>query len=850
MTASMRTSRSGRFRQRCNRGLSGALLAGLVRRGFLPLLGTLVGVCLLVSADRAQAENRPCEWDTLADSLTSVKREVCLGRILQNPALLLALETKYEALLDHAAKRVAAAAESSASPSFFDEDYAISGCEESFGRVVRALLGGRRDVVTSSLVALWLREGVIVDPLGESTFYLGLDALQNGLCEESAQLLGEPITPLLQPYAQWLRVRALQKMSAERSGAMALAYLRVSPRHRFRDLLTLHAGRFLLDQGRIDDGLRLLEPWLREVGPRSGLGARGQTILAELHHLRGDTEAFREAYLSAADAGEIAGEEGDLHLRQAERVLRETDPRDSGVLVTCVTSICRQGGAAAALGAWKTHANRLSTADSLSLGRRVLDKLYAARRHRELLDLCADLSRVASLGLRQRAHVIAGRVHRRLGNLPGVIQSWRAATAWERPQELTTEASRGAAAFALWELGRELEDSGEWARADSAFSLLVSRYPAHDRARVARLRAALCRYSSGRMAEAVAELAAQCESASHRYVGSPCFWRAVLDSANNAPALLTRAAEETRPGFHALRSHRALEKGLVTPGAPGDTLFWNALAQEIQDVHATWTWPAGEDLRPVTAADRVVDLIHGCPLAEAGDILQAYGYRTWARDLWKQVPGYRALDQAEHAAFHRALGDYGQAIRLALSPGDPMAERYPLGYAPQVTRAAERFGLSPVFVLAVMRQESLLDATARSRAGAVGLMQLMPGTAERLAESLGLGHFELERPADNIILGAAHLRELMDLAGGSVPMALAAYNAGWEHAVRWLPAGGESDGFAGWDGYIERITFGETRRFVKSVLMHYWSYLRSYPPRVTPGDVRQVHKDAPGLGAG
>jgi len=814
------------------------------------LIAALLAVCLPVSPVDAQSDPGRCEWDSLADSLTSAKRAVRLARIQQNPSVLLWLETDYEALLDQAAKRVEAAAESSASQALFDDAYAISGCDEAFGRVVRALVGGRRDVITTHLVALWLRAGPAVDPLGEGTFYLGLDALQNGLYEESARLLGEPITPVLQPYAHWLRIRALERISAERSGAMALAYLRISPRHKFRDLLTLHAGRFLLGQRRIDEGLRLLEPWVQEVGPQSGIGARGQTIVAELYHLKGDAGACKKAYLSAAGAGEIGGNEADLHLRQARRILGRADPGDRRTRVTCVQSICRQGSAGAALETWNTHAGRLSSADSLAVGRLVLGRLYGARRHRELLTLCDDLSKVASLGLRQRAQVIAGRVHRRAQNLPGVLQSWQAAAAWDRPHELTTTASGAAAAFTLWELGRELEDWGEWARADSAFSLLVQRYPAHDRARVARLRAALCRYSSGRTAEAIADLADQCESASHRFVGSPCFWRAALDSAEIAPRLLARAATETRPGFHALRSEEALSAGLVRPGTSGDSLFWVALADEVEDIHATWAWPPGEALRSTAAADRVVALIHGQPLAEAGDILHAYGYRTWARNLWTQLPGYRALDHAEQTAFHRALGDYGQAIRLGLKLGDRMAERYPLGYAPQVTRAAERFGLSPVFVLAVMRQESLLDATARSRVGAVGLMQLMPGTAERLADSLGLGRVDLERPADNITLGVAHLRELLDLAGGSVPMALAAYNAGWEHAVRWRSTEGGADELAGWDGYIERITFGETRRFVKSVLMHYWSYHRSYPTAAPAGDVREALKDTPGPGAG
>jgi soluble lytic murein transglycosylase-like protein len=101
-------------------------------------------------------------------------------------------------------------------------------------------------------------------------------------------------------------------------------------------------------------------------------------------------------------------------------------------------------------------------------------------------------------------------------------------------------------------------------------------------------------------------------------------------------------------------------------------------------------------------------------------------------------------------------------------------------YAVHVAEAARRFGIPEAWIWSVMRVESAGNPTATSRAGAMGLMQVMPGTYAELRSRHGLGPYAYD-PRDNILAGAAYLREMHDCYG-TVGM-LAAYNAGpgrWE----------------------------------------------------------------------
>jgi soluble lytic murein transglycosylase-like protein len=117
-------------------------------------------------------------------------------------------------------------------------------------------------------------------------------------------------------------------------------------------------------------------------------------------------------------------------------------------------------------------------------------------------------------------------------------------------------------------------------------------------------------------------------------------------------------------------------------------------------------------------------------------------------------------------------------------------------FAAEIDAAAQRHGVDPSLLRALIRQESNFDPTARSSAGAIGLCQLMPATAA------GLGIANPSDPVQNIEGGAKYLRQQLDRFGGDVTKALAAYNAGPGAVQRY----GGVPPYAETQAYVQRVT--------------------------------------------
>ncbi|MFQ5881271.1 MAG: transglycosylase SLT domain-containing protein [Candidatus Methylomirabilales bacterium] len=152
---------------------------------------------------------------------------------------------------------------------------------------------------------------------------------------------------------------------------------------------------------------------------------------------------------------------------------------------------------------------------------------------------------------------------------------------------------------------------------------------------------------------------------------------------------------------------------------------------------------------------------------------------------------------------------------------------YPRGFWPWVDQYAQETHLDPYLVIALIREESGFSATALSRAGAQGLMQLLPVTAERVARENGLpSPHDLYTPGLNIALGTRYLAQLHQEFGGNLVLALAAYNAGPHNVRRWL----KERPFQDPDTFVEEIPYPETRQYVKRVLGSYDRYRTLYVP--------------------
>ena len=141
---------------------------------------------------------------------------------------------------------------------------------------------------------------------------------------------------------------------------------------------------------------------------------------------------------------------------------------------------------------------------------------------------------------------------------------------------------------------------------------------------------------------------------------------------------------------------------------------------------------------------------------------------------------------------------------------------YPFPYEELVRREAAEWGIDPFLMAAIIRQESAWKADIVSRAGAVGLMQVMPPTGAQLARAHGPRGFSeeaLTRPEVNLHLGAAFFVDMSRRYGEDLPLVLSAYNAGPTRATRWRRYPEASDPLR----FTERIPFEETRGYVKSV---------------------------------
>jgi soluble lytic murein transglycosylase len=155
----------------------------------------------------------------------------------------------------------------------------------------------------------------------------------------------------------------------------------------------------------------------------------------------------------------------------------------------------------------------------------------------------------------------------------------------------------------------------------------------------------------------------------------------------------------------------------------------------------------------------------------------------------------------------------------------------PLAYAQIIRQQAAAKHLDPALVAAVIYAETKFDSRT-SPAGALGLMQIEPGTAEFLARRSGATTFtiaDLATPRVNIAYGCYYLRYLIDRYRGDVTLALAAYNAGETNVDRWVARAG------GGSLTVAQIPFPETRAYVARVLWAQREYRHTYASQLGYG---------------
>ncbi|CAM3882039.1 lytic transglycosylase domain-containing protein [Cohnella lubricantis] len=155
---------------------------------------------------------------------------------------------------------------------------------------------------------------------------------------------------------------------------------------------------------------------------------------------------------------------------------------------------------------------------------------------------------------------------------------------------------------------------------------------------------------------------------------------------------------------------------------------------------------------------------------------------------------------------------------------------YPIYYKEEIKQSAELYELDPLLIASIIRVESNYKPRAVSPKGAIGIMQLMPDTAEWILSHDNFGSISLDdigrQPEAGIRIGTWYMKDLLRQFDGNLVVSLAAYNAGPGKVRQWLKD-------RTWDGKAESVAdipYGETRQYVQKVLHYYNKY-------------KEVHKD-------
>lgn len=212
-------------------------------------------------------------------------------------------------------------------------------------------------------------------------------------------------------------------------------------------------------------------------------------------------------------------------------------------------------------------------------------------------------------------------------------------------------------------------------------------------------------------------------------------------------------------------------------------------------------------------------------LAKRHDLMRArelflVGLDSRGRSEWDAaIAGLSTAEKTQAAVLAQRWGWYSRAIATAASAGhyDDLALRYPLPFRQSFEQYASAASIPTTWALGIARSESLFMPDVRSRAGAVGLMQLMPATGRQVAREIKLPYSGLDTltdPNHNIRLGTSYLGSMIARYDGNHVLATAAYNAGPHRVDRWLPQSSVVDARI----WIENIPFNETRDYVRRVL--------------------------------
>lgn len=398
----------------------------------------------------------------------------------------------------------------------------------------------------------------------------------------------------------------------------------------------------------------------------------------------------------------------------------------------------------------------------------------------------------------------------------------------------------------LYNLGRFHIKRERPAQAETWYTQLVERFPAAEMADEAHFWLAWQAHQAQDYARAAQlltdHLARYAETTENR--GRAGFWAAIDHerSGNRARALTLYRGMLMRygAGWYGINAERRIAK-LASQGIEGASINSDPLLRRaitgLQNIRHPKETLRETDRERVSKAEQLIRLnmlqaaMNELEVARANSPDSPIINLRIAQILRKNGDPVGAIN-----ALKRSYPDYGQSL-----PDEMTREAweifYPLNWWTEIKEEARRHKLDPYLIAGIIRQETVFNPKARSRANALGLMQLLPSTGQAVARknSLGGGRIsqaDLFNPVINIQLGTAYIRELFDRFGRFEYVA-AAYNGGPTRVSRWLNQTPEKE----IEDWVEGIPISETRLYVQGVYRNSRQYQRLYDEK---GNFRDV----------
>ena len=401
-----------------------------------------------------------------------------------------------------------------------------------------------------------------------------------------------------------------------------------------------------------------------------------------------------------------------------------------------------------------------------------------------------------------------------------------------------------AAGEALWRAGYLYGASGQTTSSRQVFTRMADLYPDHELttnglfiAASAAVRDEEWRIAEGLYGRIAALTTGDDQAAAYLWIGRIALGRGEANAADDAFDKAIAAAPDS---YFAARAadFRIGRQPFQSPGNYRFDFDDGSERMEAEDwLRRKFSIEEANDLSQLSESlDSDPRMIRGRELITVGAFAEAYiefeDLVDEARETGDVLSSYRL------AVYLRALGAYRESIIaaadviIASGPGTLQAPRYiarlrfPVYYIDVIRPAAAERALDPLLMLSLIRQESLFNTFATAAAGEKGLMQVIPPTAQYIAEQLAwpdYQHADLFRPYAGVAFGAYYIDEQMRLFDRNAVVALAAYNAGPGRAYDWNAlSGGDPDLF------MTTITIDSTRHYVQFIYRNYNIYRELY----------------------